>query len=82
MSDFVYSLGFPLTSSSMKGRNMDSMLFGLTNIDWNPSFVPKMTVRGSTLLTVKICPLSIFLNMSPVFIMVFPFLGMVRVLNF
>ncbi len=81
VSNGVYSLGFSLTSSSAKGRNTDSMLFGLTNIDWNPSFVPKMTVRGSTLLTVKIFPLSLFLNMSPALIMVFPFLGMVRVLN-
>jgi hypothetical protein len=38
-----------------------------------------MMVRGSTLLTVKISPLSMFLNMSPTFIMVFPLLKKVRV---
>ena len=65
----------------MIGTNWDSMLLGLTNIDWNPSFVPKMMMRGSTLLTVKIFPLSMFLNMSPALIMVFPFFGIVRVLN-
>jgi hypothetical protein len=40
-----------------------------------------MMVRGSTLLTIKIFPLSMFLNISPFFTMVFPFLGIVRVLN-
>ncbi len=71
VSNGVYYLGFPSASSSTIDTNTDSMLFGLTNIDWNPSFVPKMMVRGSTLLTVKIFPLSMFLNMSPAFIMDF-----------
>ncbi len=77
----VYSLSFSFTSSSTKGMNTDCMLSGLTNIDWKPSFVHKMMVRRSTLLTVKIIPLSMFLNMSPAFITVFPFLRIVRLLN-
>ena len=81
ISNLLYFLTLSLTSSSTKGTNTDSMLFGLTNIEWVPSFVPKMMILGLTLLTVKIFPLSLFLNMSPAFIMVFPFLGIVRVLN-
>jgi hypothetical protein len=57
------------------------MLFGLTNIEWDPSFVPKMMVLGSTLLTVKTFPLFMSLNMSPFSIMVFPLPGIARVLN-
>jgi len=81
ISNLLYFLTLSLTSSSTKGTNTDSILFGLTNIDWNPSFVPKMMILGSTLLTVKIFPLSMFLNMSPAFIMASPLLGIVKVSN-
>ena len=70
ISTSVYYLTLSLTSSSMIGTNWDSMLLGLTNIEWVPSFVPKMMTLGSTLLTVNIFPLSMFLNTSPTFIMV------------
>ena len=81
ISDFVYSLGFSSTSSSTMGTNTDSMLLGLTNMEWVPSFVPKMTVRRSTLFTLKIIPFFMFLNLSPDFIIGFPFLRLARVLN-
>ena len=81
ISNGVYYLTLSLTSSSMTGTNADSMLFGLTNIEWVPSFVPRMMSLGSTLLTVNIFPLSMFLNISPAFIMASPLSGIVRVLN-
>ena len=65
ISNGVYYLSFSLTSSSTKGTNTDSMLFGLTNIEWDPSFVAKMIILELTLLTVNIFPLSMFLNISP-----------------
>jgi hypothetical protein len=77
ISNRPYSLGFSLTSSSTIGTNAESMLLGLTNIEWVPSFVPKMMMLGSTLLTVNFFPLSMFLKMSPAFIMAFPFLEIV-----
>jgi hypothetical protein len=40
-----------------------------------------MMILGSTLLTENIFPFSMFLNMSPAFIMVFPLLGIVGILN-
>ena len=81
ISDSAYSLGFSSTSSSTMGTNTDSMLLGLTNMEWVPSFVPKMMVRRPTLFTLKIIPFFMFLNLSPDFIMGFPFLGLVRDLN-
>ena len=72
IGDLSYHLTLSLASSSTTDTNADSMLFGLTNIEWVQSFVPKMIILGSTLLTVNIFPLSLFLNMSPAFIMASP----------
>ena len=46
-------------------------------MEWDPSFVPKMMILESTLLTINFSPLSMFLNISPAFIMVFPLLRIV-----
>ena len=71
-SEFIlYSVSL-FASSSTKGRNTDSMLLGLTNIEWDSSFVAKMMTLGSELLTLNTFPLCMFLNISPFFIIVFP----------
>ena len=79
ISDTTHSFSFFFTSSSTKGRNPESMPFALTNMEWHLSFVIKRMMLGSMLLTVNTSPLSMFLNISPALITVFPLFKTVRV---
>ena len=71
-SEFILYLGFFFDSSSTRGRNSDSMLFGLTNSEWDSSFVARIMMLGLTLLTLNTSPLFTFLKRSPAFIILFP----------